>query len=221
MSPTEALWFGKILATKKIAELSPMLNLGSSTTQYRTDTCPHIDKFLFAPLTERGVRVIHSDLKVNEGVDFVGNVLEESTRKELSTFWIRSILCNNLFEHVQDIESLCAALTEICPIGGLLFLSVPYKYPYHPDPIDNGFRPSLEDLQALLLPHGFQLVVGEIVDFGSYWRSLNEKRWLCLRDVFMLAAGIVDRNKWRVLFENYRYLFRQYRVTCAVFVMSG
>jgi hypothetical protein len=56
------------------------------------------------------------------------------------------------------------------------------------------------------------------VTFGSYGRTLAEKRWLLARDAYLLLAGLFDRRKWRVLFSNYRFLTQPYDVTCAVFV---
>ena len=220
MSPSEALWFSKALGDRTVAELSPMLNLGSSTLEYRTVTCPHIDQLLFSPLAEKGVRVIHSDLKANPGVDIVGDILSFDIRKQLITFAIKSIFCNNLLEHVEDIGAVCRALSEICPHNGLLYLSVPHAYPYHPDPIDNGFRPSISELETLLQPYGFYLTESDIVDFGSYTETLKSKHWLILRDLYMFLFGIFNKKKRRVLFENYRYLYKRYQVTCALFVMN-
>ena len=35
---------------------------------------------------------------------------------------------------------------DLLPIGGLIFVTVPLSYPYHRDPIDTMFRPSLAEL---------------------------------------------------------------------------
>jgi len=218
MSPEEARWFGRVLGATDGAALSPVLNLGSSTLEYRTLTCPHIDSFMFRPLAEKGVRVLHADMKEGVGIDVVGSVLDESTQAKLLGLGIRSVLCNNVLEHVVDIDAMCRALSGVCPKGGLLLISVPHGYPFHPDPIDNGFRPGVRELAELLEPHGFDLRSGELVTFGSYGRALAEKRWLLVRDVYLLFAGLFDRKKWRVLFSNYRFLSKQYDVTCAVFV---
>jgi len=221
MSPAEALWFAKVLDNENVVKLSPMLNLGSSTKEYRTVTCPHIERDLFGPLVARGVKVFHSDLKVGPGIDIAADILDPDARREIGALGIQSVLCNNLLEHVEDIDLMYSAISEICPQGGLLCLSVPHEYPYHPDPIDNGYRPTILDLERRLAPMGFRLITGEIVDFGSYADSLRSKRWLLLRDIYMLFAGIVNKQKWRVLFENYRYVNKRYKVACSVFVRDG
>jgi hypothetical protein len=221
MSPEEAKWFGNVLGAADGATLSPVLNLGSSTLEYRTVLCPHIDTLMFRPLADRGVRVFHADMKEGVGIDVVGSVLDESTRSTLLGLGVRTVLCNNVLEHVVDIDALCSALAAVCPRNGLLLISVPHAYPFHPDPIDNGFRPSVRELAELLRPHGFALRSGELVAFGSYGETLRKKRGLIARDAYLLLAGLFDRTKWRVLFSNYRFLTRQYDVTCAVFVRGG
>jgi hypothetical protein len=218
MSPEEARWFGNVLGATDGAALSPVLNLGSSTLEYRTVTCPHIDSSMFRPLAERGVRVFHADMKEGVGIDVVGSVLDEHTRRTLVGLGVRTVLCNNLLEHVTDIDALCSALAAVCPEDGLLLISVPHAYPFHPDPIDNAFRPSVAELAELLRPHGFELRSGELVTFGSYGRTLLRKRRLIARDAYLLLAGLFDPTKWRVLFSNYRFLIRPYDVACAVFV---
>jgi hypothetical protein len=218
MSPEEAKWFGTVLGRADGEKLSPVLNLGSSTLEYRTVVCPHIDTFMFRPLAQRGVRVFHADMKDGVGIDVVGSVLDDGTRARLLALGVRTVLCNNVLEHVVDVDAMCKALAAVCPEDGLLLISVPHAYPFHPDPIDNGFRPSVPELAELLRPHGFELQAGELVTFGSYGRSLVQKRGLIARDAYLLLAGLFDRTKWRVLFSNYAFLTRDYDVTCAVFV---
>jgi hypothetical protein len=164
------------------------------------------------------VRVFHADLKAGVGIDVVGSVLDPATQAQLVALGVRSVLCNNVLEHVVDIDAMCRALAGVCPRGGLLLISVPHGYPFHPDPIDNGFRPTVRELAERLRPHGFELQNSELVAFGSYGKALAEKRWLLVRDAYLLFAGFLDRTKWRVLFSNYRFLTRPYDVTCAVFV---
>ncbi|HYJ53336.1 MAG TPA: hypothetical protein VEW04_09190, partial [Allosphingosinicella sp.] len=57
-------------------DVSPLLNLGSSTGAFRSSAKPHVEARLFAPLREAGVEVVHCDLKEGEGVDVVGDILD-------------------------------------------------------------------------------------------------------------------------------------------------
>jgi len=64
--------------------VSPLLNLGSSTRQFREVIKPHIEMELFAPLREAGVKVIHSDSKKDEGVDIAGDILAPELMRRLN-----------------------------------------------------------------------------------------------------------------------------------------
>jgi hypothetical protein len=199
--------------------LSPMLNVGSSTLEYRTVTCPHIDQTLFRPLAELGVNVLNIDLKDDAGVDIVGNILDITVRSKIAALGVKAILCNNLLEHVTDIPGMCMALAEACPEGGLLCLSVPHAYPFHPDPIDNGFRPSLAELEGIFRPLGLRLEHGEILDFGSYAKAIASKPMLLPRDLYLLLAAPFSENRRKVLLGNYAFLHKHYQVACAIFRM--
>lgn len=221
MLPAEAEWFGKVLATTDAEELSPILNLGSSTLEFRTVTKPHIDRELFAPLAARGINVIHADLKDNDGVDISGDFLDPAIQDKIRGAGARSVMCNNMLEHVTNINDVCSALSQICPPAGLLFISVPNDYPYHPDPIDNGFRPDVATLSELLRNWGFNLRSGEVIDCGGYSRKVRASPKLLARDVYLLLRGTVNPGKLRMLQENYRFWRKQYRVTCAVFTRDA
>jgi len=220
MSPEEASWFESVLRPMPPAQLSPMLNVGSSTLEYRTIVCPHIEQVLLGPLRDRGVRVLHIDLKASNGVDIVGDIIDRAVRSQVTALGVKSILCNNLLEHVEDVHETCRALAEMCPPGGNLCLSVPYAFPFHPDPIDNGFRPSLMELQEILTPFGFRLVRGETLDFGSYSKFILDHPQLVPRDAYLLLVSPFSRLKRRVLLDNYRFFRRKFQVTCALFSMT-
>ncbi len=217
MSPLEAAWFGEVLCQVPAADLSPILNLGSSTLAYRTTERPHIERLLFRPLRERGVRILNVDLKEDRGVDIVGNILDPHVRSHIAALGVRAILCNNLLEHVTDIRSMCEAVAATCPMSGVLGVSVPFAYPFHPDPIDNGFRPSLDELMATFAPFGFRLIRGEIIRFDSYAKSIVSKPMLLIRDLYLLSVAPFNKPRRRVLLGNYGFLFRNFQVTCAVF----
>lgn len=221
MLPAEARWFGKVLNATEGDELSPVLNLGSQTIKYRTIDKPYIDGELFGPLACRNVKVIHADLQRDEGVEIAGDILDPEVQAVIKGANVRSIMCNNMLEHVTDIDLVCSALSQICPTGGLLFVSVPCKYPFHPDPIDNEFRPDVMQLCERLNKWGFVLRSGEVVNCGSYSRKVAKSPVLLVRDIYLLAVGSRNKDKLRMLKENYRFWRNEYQVTCGVFVRSA
>ena len=48
----------------------------------------------------------------------------------------KTILCSNLLEHVPSPSRMAERITGLVPPGGVLLVTVPNSYPYHPDPID-------------------------------------------------------------------------------------
>ena len=215
MSPEEAVWIGQALARIGEDRLSPLINLGSSTEEYRTRVCPQIEMNIFRPLRDRGIAVYHVDLKAERGVDIVGSILDQSVQEAVAALSPGSILCNNLLEHVRERSTLVEVCRRLLRPGGYFVVSVPYRYPYHPDPIDTGFRPSLDELCDVL--EGFEFVRGEEVRFGNYSKQLREKRWLLFRDAYLVLKSLWSKDGRRVLLGNYSFLFRQYIEACAVF----
>lgn len=214
MSPEEARWMGRRVADLPAAEISPLLNLGSSTAAYRSTVCPFIDTEIFEPLAKRGVEVIHVDMKAADGVDVVGDITTGSVQAVIRSRKPKSLICTNLLEHVTDRRIISGAIETILESGGYLFLSVPYRYPYHPDPIDTGFRPSPEQLSQEF--PDLRVVDKAVVEFGNYSAQLFKHPWLIARDGYLLLAGFGKADKWRVLMSNYRFLFQSYASACVV-----
>ena len=144
----EAMRIAEILLSRA-GEVSPLLNLGSSTGAFRAVAKPHIQRGLFGPLAEAGIQVFHADLKQAEGIDLAGDILDPAVLRDLEARRFKCVLCSNLLEHVRDPEKVAAACEEIAGPGGLILASVPSSFPFHADPIDTGLRPSPDALAAL------------------------------------------------------------------------
>lgn len=160
----ESFWYRDTLMGLPAGEISPILNIGSSTLHFRTQVQPFIDANIFAPLTAAGYEVLHLDMKPDEGVDIVGDLTDTAFQQKLiTTYSAKLFLCSNLLEHIASPgrEQLCVIMQDLLPQNGYLLVSVPYDYPYHKDPIDTMFRPDVQTL-ASLFP-ALTLVKGEIV----------------------------------------------------------
>ena len=84
MNLLESKWLGERLAAISDDQLFPLLNIGSSTLEFRTVTQPYIDHNIFTPLRKRGGTVYHADIKAAPGVDLVGDLLDPAFLAELS-----------------------------------------------------------------------------------------------------------------------------------------
>jgi 2-polyprenyl-3-methyl-5-hydroxy-6-metoxy-1,4-benzoquinol methylase len=126
---------------------------------------PWIDAYLFAPARLRRRTVYHADMQAADGVDFVGDITDESFVARMKAQSFRSVLCCNLLEHVEDRVRVARVLTDLVRPEGHLILSVPNVFPYHPDPIDTMYRPDPEEL-ASLFP-GMLVTQSAIVGAGT------------------------------------------------------
>lgn len=222
MLQREAQKIGEVLNRLPPDQVSPLVNLGSSTREFRQSRQPYIERFIFAPLDLRGVRAVHADLKHDDGVDIVGDVYDPSFQRRVKAIEPRLILCCNMLEHVVDRPRFAAACGSLLPPGGHLLLSVPYSFPYHMDPIDTLYRPSPTELSALF-PEFETLESGIVVEDSSYLADLRSRRWSA-RDLFDFAVVGAVRfampwwryHRWKNRFHPMLWLWRPYRVTYAL-----
>jgi len=176
MLPREAEWLLKY-AIQKIKNNTTLLNIGSSNKRFIKKIQPHIYHNLIEPLNQKDVEIINVDIKEDDGVDIVANILNKNDREKIKKINYQYILCSNVLEHVIELENFCESLSELLPEGGYLIITVPNKYPYHEDPIDTMFRPTINQLQEYF--PNLKLVFGEIVDCGTvkeyekYKRKIN------------------------------------------------
>lgn len=152
---------------------SPLLNLGSSTRHFREVTQPHIERELFGPLRAAGVKVVHCDLKEDEGVDFAGDILDPEVIRRLKAGGFKCVLLSNLLEHVRDREAVAMACEEIVGPGGFILATVPSSYPFHADPIDTYYRPSPAELARTF--GRSELLIGEEVEEPTYAEELKAR----------------------------------------------
>jgi hypothetical protein len=128
---------------------------------------------------------------------------------------IQSVLCSNLLEHVTNREEICQIISCIIPKSGYIFVTVPYKYPYHRDPIDTMFRPDIQELSSLF--PDFKIVNGEILAGGYLVQSTTITPVLyTLAMVIRLMLPIYQPLRW---FDSLKYalwLFKDISVSCVV-----
>jgi hypothetical protein len=211
----EASWLADNIYSLDSDSIFPMINIGSSNEYFRETEQPWIDKLLFKPARILGYSVIHADVKNDVGVDVVGDLSDPIFLDKISTMNIKSVLCSNLLEHVLNREEICKTISSIIPVGGYIFLSVPYQYPYHLDPIDTMFRPDVDELRQLF-PE-MKLLYGEIVEGGILVKSTSVRAILYLLAMTVrVILPIYQPLKW---FNSVRYalwLFRKISATCIV-----
>jgi hypothetical protein len=221
MFKAEAAWLARLLREHAAEELSPLLNVGSSTRGFREKEQPWTERELFAPLKARGVNLIHLDAREGDGIDVKADILHDDDFERLRLLKPRAILLCNILEHVNDPQKLADRCIDLVGPSGLIFVTVPFSYPYHRDPIDTLYRPSPEALTRL-----FAKAVplrAEVIDAGESFRDQVRKRpWILSRQILRFPFPFLGFSKWKRSMGKLYWLFHNYQVTGAVFrVPSG
>jgi SAM-dependent methyltransferase len=146
MFQEEALHISQLLSTVDLKAGQVLLDIGSSTAEYRCLDQPYIDYYLFAPLRNKGLKIVHVDQKAGIGVDIVCDLVNMRNQVSIQG---DIVLCSNLLEHVSDRDIILDELKGLTKTGGVIILTVPHVFKYHPDPIDTMYRPSPEELRKL------------------------------------------------------------------------
>jgi len=215
MLRAEAKWIGRTLETLNVGTISPLLNVGSATAAFREKDQPWIDSEIFAPLQRRGVTVFHLDMQEGNGIDLRGDLSDPNFVSQLRAGSYSSVLCCNLLEHVPDPAAICAILEDLVPVGGYLIVTVPNRFPYHPDPIDTMFRPDLKDIERLF--PGCELVAGNVLDCGTGWDYVERNSGVLLERVWRRLFGAGDHGGVKGSASFLPWLFRHFEQNCTLF----
>ena len=113
----EAVWIGKVLDQIPVGSISPLINLGSSTKDFRERGQPFITEHIIQPLLDRGVEIIHVDLFDGDRVDIAGDIFEDSVFNEIKSHRPNGIICANVLEHVVDPLKLAERCIDIVGDG--------------------------------------------------------------------------------------------------------
>lgn len=211
----ESIWIKSILEKYFSEENFPLLNIGSSTAHFRENVQPHILHNIFKPLSEQKRKVIHLDMKMDAGVDVIGDLSDDSFRETLKEKGIKSILCSNLLEHLEDPKPICNSIVKLLKSKDLIIITVPYYFPYHKDPIDTMLRPSIEEL-ALMFP-GTRIIESAIVEEDNSFKKvlLGNKKYL-MRLILRWAVPFYKFKEWRLSIIDLFQWKRKFSATCVL-----
>jgi hypothetical protein len=219
MLEKEALWIGQKLAQLPSESIAPVLNVGSATAAFREDSQPYIDRLIFAPLRQRNIKVEYTDLQSGPGVDLSGDLNDPDFFKQLIGRGYRSVLCCNLLEHVSDPRAICAKLEGLMPADGIIVVTVPHRFPYHPDPIDTMFRPTPAEI-ASLFPL-CTVVHADVIDCGTGWEYVGGDISGLIKKVKQRLAGRHEHGGVKGSSSFAPWLFRQFKQSCVILRKSS
>src|SRR5438067_541052 len=117
MFEVEARWLGRKLQEFDAAALSPLLNIGSSTREFRERVQPATVAHLFAPLEARGVEIVHLDRRDGTGIDIRADLLDDRDYAALTPASYGAVLCCNVLEHVADAAKFARRCLQLVRPG--------------------------------------------------------------------------------------------------------
>lgn len=214
MLPDEAALIGRWARRLPLGDGSVCLNVGSSTREFRERTQPFIHQDILRPIAETGCRIINCDMKEDDGVDEVGDLLDPAFQQRLIRYGPDLIICSNLLEHLTDPATFAHACGTIVKPGGYCLFTVPRSFPYHPDPLDTMYRPAPSELAGLL--PGWQVVEAQELATSSYREELREAsspRKALARQVVRALMPFYRPRAWYPAAHKLLWLFRPYRVS--------
>ncbi len=211
----EAQWIKKVIENNFSLNDFPLLNVGSSTKEFRESVQPFIFSEIFKPIEDKNYSVIHTDIKEDNGVDIVGDLNDAKFRSHLRGNNIKSILCSNLLEHLEDPQQICNSILEIVPINGLILVTVPYSFPYHNDPIDTLLRPNIKELHAFF-PNTEILESEIIVSNNSFYNDLMNNKKYFLKMTIRWLLPFYKYSEWKHSIKDTVKLKEKYSATCVL-----
>lgn len=218
----ESIWIGKELL-KHLKQGSKILNIGSSSLNVRRVEQPHIQKHIFEVLIKNNIQIVNVDIKDSDGVDIIGDLTDSNFIDRLKLEKYDCVLCSNLLEHIEEKNKITFAIEELLSDGGIAVVTVPYNYPYHLDPIDTMFRPTVKELAALFPL--FKIKKGEIVNARSanrghfettYFQKLLNNPRMFLLVFFRALFPFYKYYIWKKNFFGIKNLFKTFSATCIV-----
>ena len=174
MRDLESKAVGELLRSIEIREFPEhCINIGAGDILNMKKRKPWVEENVFHILAERRCSLIHTDLFNFEGIDKTLDLSQTDCLDFTGTILgTRLFLCANVLEHLTPKTRVTAvkAIATVLKPGDFLLVTVPQRYPYHPDPIDTMFRPSPDELSALFDIHWLKT---QTVEAGSFSEDLK------------------------------------------------
>jgi SAM-dependent methyltransferase len=210
----EAKWLANAIEELQLRPNSVFLNFGSQTETYNLEN-QHIINYLVNPIRNNHI-LKNLDLQAGNGIDFTGNIYDDAFLDYLEQFKFDVILLCNVLEHVVDIQDLCQRVQRLLSDNGFIVFSGPNDFPTHYDPIDNGFRPNVGDIQFLF--RDMEMIKGEVILDDTYLSYLKRSPKYLLSQILRFLTPFYKFEKWKnVMLPKLRYLNKPYKVTCVIF----
>jgi len=213
----ESLWIGKKIKTITETKSFPILNIGSSTKEYRTVKQSFIQKNIFDLIPDETRNVVHLDMKAAEGVDLVGNLHDQAFLEEIKQYKVKTILLNNVLMYLEDKErqALCHSLDEILEKNGYIIVTNSHVFPPAHDPVESYYRASPENIHQELFPN-YKLLDTEITStYYTYAKYLKANPKVLPVKIARFFLPFYKYKEWKFMLNYYiNNLNKNYSASC-------
>jgi hypothetical protein len=176
-------------------------------------------RLIFAPLRAKNIKIIHSDIKKDEGIELVGDILDPRFAREVKNKNVKLILCSNMLEHVVNLKEMAAAISKLLPENGLLIVTVPHQYPLHMDPIDTGFRPSPSEICDLF--PGTHIMSENIIYVGKVFDGVKRNPLELPKMLIRICLPFIKFQGWKTVVNRLLWMFKKRYVSCVLLKKVG
>jgi len=197
---------------KKNKIFKNIINLGSSNIQELAVKKPW-SQTIFELYKNTSSKVIHVDSQKYPGVNIVQDLsLPNSFEVFKKLKGSKLFILTNVLEHIPKKAhvELFKKIEKAMSKGDGLIVSAPYDYPYHPDPIDNLYRPHPVELEKLI---ALKWQASDIVISGSFMGEFKHMSFhKKIRKLLKIFWPFQPLKRW---LECHRliYLFRTYKIS--------
>lgn len=201
----ESLWIGNKIKTITETNSYPILNIGSSTKEYRTIRQSFIQKNIFDLIPNESTNVIHLDMKAAEGVDLVGNLYDKEFLEKIKQYKFKTILLNNVLMYLEEKEriELSRTLEDILEKDGYIIVTNSHVFPPAHDPVESYYRGSPEKIQQELFPN-FNVINTEVANtYFSYSKYLKSNPKVIPVKIARFLLPFYKYTEWKFMLNYY------------------
>jgi len=169
MLVNEAKWINNIITSRLNNLNGTAVNLGSSSLEFIKYNQPYIENLVIKPISKY-FKLVNVDIKIDSNIQLKADFLTDSGQETIKQLHAKVFLVSNLLEHIPNALDGINQLKKLVESNSYIILTGPRSFPYHPDPIDNMFRPKLTEIYALF-EKDFEIIELDIVKNGTVFSS--------------------------------------------------
>lgn len=213
----ESVWIGNHIKTIVSNKSYPILNIGSSTKEYRTKRQSFIQENIFNLIDDEENNVVHLDMKAAEGVDLIGDLYDSKFLEILKQYKFKAILLNNILMYLEkeQREKLSLILENILEKDGYLIVTNSHVFPPAHDPVESYYRASPKKLYSDLFSQFNKLDEQNVEVNYSFYRFLKDNPKLIKIKILRFLCPFYKPKEWLFMLGYYRKnLKKNYSASC-------